>query len=316
MAQEQIAIASAVVLPDDAPPSPGHKRRISSVSGSDPKRRRLGADEHDDDNVRVHEDDPGHASPERGNGRRANGQAEERKRGQRLFGALLGTLSQNHSSSTAQRRRADIEKKQQTKLKQQAEEYDARKREELDRLRAARRREQKRFDEQSMRIRHSNMLAMAHCLCTSTEPRLYYKPWKLSQAEELRIAAQIDEAEAVIEGELRDFARRSSRDQAEPGQISPHSNQDGRDDRAATDEHRAPPEQTMEYTGETSVMPNDAAQERSPSNTPVPHSTALANGGSSKARTPSVDERQGNTDTADADGGEVVLEADEDTVIY
>lgn len=187
------AIASAVVLPDDAPPSPGHKRRISSVSGSDPKRRRLGADEHDDDNVRVHEDDPGHASPERGNGRRANGQAEERKRGQRLFGALLGTLSQNHSSSTAQRRRADIEKKQQTKLKQQAEEYDARKREELDRLRAARRREQKRFDEQSvrllaavtiglrgdgladriqMRIRHSNMLAMAHCLCTSTEPRL------------------------------------------------------------------------------------------------------------------------------------------------
>jgi hypothetical protein len=37
---------------------------------------------------------------------------EDRKRGQRLFGGLLGTLSQS-SSSAAQRRRADIEKKQQ-----------------------------------------------------------------------------------------------------------------------------------------------------------------------------------------------------------
>ena len=43
---------------------------------------------------------------------------EERKRSRRLFGALIGTLSQGSTkTSVAQRRRADIEQKQQTKLK-------------------------------------------------------------------------------------------------------------------------------------------------------------------------------------------------------
>lgn len=74
---------------------------------------------------------------------------EERKRGQRLFGALLGTLSQS-SSSTAQKRRTDIEKKQQAKLKLQADEYDEKKKQRLEALMAVRRREQKKFDEQSV----------------------------------------------------------------------------------------------------------------------------------------------------------------------
>jgi len=113
---------------------------------------------------------------------------EERRRGQRLFGALLGTLSQS-STTAAQKRRADIEKKQQAKLKLQAEEFDQKQKERLDELMKIRRREQKKFDEQSvselrlpesewlltlaqMRIRHSNLLAMAHFLQTKTEPRL------------------------------------------------------------------------------------------------------------------------------------------------
>lgn len=90
-----------------------------------------------------------HEVPDPSRNRRADGRAEERKRGQRLFGALLGTLSQK-SSTTTQKRRADIEKKQQAKLKLQAEEYDAKKRDELDKLLAVRRREQQRFDEQSV----------------------------------------------------------------------------------------------------------------------------------------------------------------------
>jgi pinin/SDK/memA/ protein conserved region len=81
--------------------------------------------------------------------RRKSGQLEERKRGQRLFGALLGTLSQS-SSSAAQRRRADIEKKQQAKLKLQAEEYDQKKKKELEELTALRKQEQRKFDEQSV----------------------------------------------------------------------------------------------------------------------------------------------------------------------
>ena len=76
---------------------------------------------------------------------------EERKRGQRLFGALLGTLSQS-SSSTAQKRRIDIERKQQAKLKLQAEEFDEKKKERLEALMAIRRREQKKYDKQSVRL--------------------------------------------------------------------------------------------------------------------------------------------------------------------
>jgi len=75
---------------------------------------------------------------------------EERKRGQRLFGALLGTLSQS-SSSTAQKRRSDIEKKQQAKLNLQAEEQNEKKNQKLEALKVVRRREQKKYDKQSVR---------------------------------------------------------------------------------------------------------------------------------------------------------------------
>ena len=83
---------------------------------------------------------------------------EERKRGQRLFGALLGTLSQS-SSSTAQKRRTDIEKKQQAKLKLQADEYDEKKKQRIESLVAVRRREQKKFDEQSVGLVKLRVLA-------------------------------------------------------------------------------------------------------------------------------------------------------------
>ena len=76
---------------------------------------------------------------------------EERKRGQRLFGALLGTLSQS-SSSTAQKRRTDIEKKQQAKLKVQAEEQDEKKRMKREAIDTVRKGVQKKYDRQSVRL--------------------------------------------------------------------------------------------------------------------------------------------------------------------
>ena len=143
-------IASAVVLPDEAPSSPGpQKRRASSASDSDGKRRRLSVTVTEQEGHQ--QDQAGTAPTKRVEGRRINGQAEEKRRGQRLFGALLGTLSQN-SSNTTQRRRADIESKQKTKLKLQADEYDEKKRKELDDLVALRRKQQQKFDEQSVRI--------------------------------------------------------------------------------------------------------------------------------------------------------------------
>lgn len=144
-----------MILPesDDQPHSPldSAKRRKSSTSEQSAKRPRLSHGE----------SDPGHdvALPapvrvDRASDRRKSGQMEDRKRGQRLFGALLGTLSQS-SSSTAQKRRTDIERKQQAKLKLQADEFDEKKKQRLDAIMKVRRLEQKKYFKQSVSLGRS-----------------------------------------------------------------------------------------------------------------------------------------------------------------
>ena len=123
------------------------KRRNSSVSEQNSKRPRLNHGESGQNNNAM---SPPPARVDKALERRKSGQLEERKRGQRLFGALLGTLSQS-SSSTAQKRRTDIERKQQAKLKLQADEIDEKKKQRLDAIMEVRRREQKKYDKQSVR---------------------------------------------------------------------------------------------------------------------------------------------------------------------
>ena len=141
------AVASAVLLPDAveqaSPTDLVTKRRQSTTSDASNKRPRL------DREADVDLQDTTPAAGDLPSKRRRSGQVEERKRGQRLFGALLGTLSQS-SSSTAQKRRVDIEKKQQAKLKLQAEEYDEKKKSQLDALLNIRRQEQKKYEKQSV----------------------------------------------------------------------------------------------------------------------------------------------------------------------
>ena len=144
------AVASAVIVPESSeqphsPPEPA-KRRKSPISEQSPKRARLSHGES------SHGQGPMSAPParvDRALERRKSGQMEERKRGQRLFGALLGTLSQS-SSSTAHKRRTDIERKQQAKLKLQADEFDEKKKQRLDAIMEVRRQEQKKYDKQSV----------------------------------------------------------------------------------------------------------------------------------------------------------------------
>ena len=152
------AVASAVILPDSEQPPPQPvtlKRRQSSLSDDRSKRPRLGRNEADEGRSDSVTPQQSATQDTRQTERRRSGQVEERKRGQRLFGALLGTLSQS-SSSTAQKRRTDIEKKQQAKLKLQAEEQDEKKRLKLEALLVVRRREQKKFDKQSVNYTPSN----------------------------------------------------------------------------------------------------------------------------------------------------------------
>ncbi|THC97840.1 hypothetical protein EYZ11_002693 [Aspergillus tanneri] len=235
MAEE--SLASAVALPDqeNTAPSPdaaGLKRRQSSISDPDPdnKRRRLSFRDDNDErrsvaNGKQTSPDGADQKPDRRPSRQTGRRDEERKRGQRLFGALLGTLSQS-SNSAAQKRRADIEKRQQDKLKLQDEEYDELKRKRRDERAAIRKKEQIIYDEEAMRTRHSNLLAMAQFLKTKSEPVLYYKPWQLRSDDHSIIQKQIEDAEATITREVAEFKTRylpeeenhKDKDEAPPGE--------------------------------------------------------------------------------------------------
>lgn len=156
----ELASAVAVPQPDNHVPavsSPEErlKRRNSSASDTEAKRRRLDAgEEGDNDNTRGAESSQQPPSEEqdeqqRRRNRRGDRNAEERKRGQRLFGALLGTLSQQFSTAT-QKRRADIEQRQQEKLKMQDAEYDEQKRKRREELTAMRKKQQRAWEREAV----------------------------------------------------------------------------------------------------------------------------------------------------------------------
>lgn len=149
-------------------PSPTLKRRQSSIDESTPKRPRLTTDSQGVNSPPAPALD---TNERRRSSARGSGALEERKRGQRLFGAILGTLSQS-TSSAGQRKRAEIEKRQLDKLRLRREQEDLQKKEKSEELLVARRKQQNLWDEEGMRIRHKDMLAMAHFLKTKAEPTL------------------------------------------------------------------------------------------------------------------------------------------------
>ena len=146
-------IPSAVVVPQpdevSVQASPSHKRRQSSREHDTSKRPRL-------DSVISQQSLDGRTPEKAGSPLRpkfpvvGTGAVEERKRGQRLFGALLGTLSQS-SAKPAHRRRDEIERRQQDKLRQKDEDFAEAKKKQRDKLDEARRAEQKIWNEQAVR---------------------------------------------------------------------------------------------------------------------------------------------------------------------
>jgi hypothetical protein len=156
-------IASAVIVPDPAPEDPkspiaGAKRRLSSEPEPEAKRPKVqeeikGESKEDSPSSRRSsikaERDTAEEKKNPGPDRRKSSIQEERKRGQRLFGGLLSTLSQS-TPNGQQKRRQEIEKRQQEKAKQQKAEDEGRRAQKLADLKAVRRAEQIKFDEQSV----------------------------------------------------------------------------------------------------------------------------------------------------------------------
>ncbi|KAG5980810.1 hypothetical protein E4U55_003589 [Claviceps digitariae] len=129
---------------------------------------------------------------------------EERKRGKRLFGGLLSTLSQT-STTSQHKRRQEIEQRQQERLQKQREQDDQKRAEKLSKIREARLVEQVDFQEQVMRHRHTKLLALAEFLKTKTEPAIYYLPWKRTTDQEDVIESQIRAAKRTIANEEEEF---------------------------------------------------------------------------------------------------------------
>ncbi|KAL4903265.1 hypothetical protein BDW74DRAFT_53809 [Aspergillus multicolor] len=302
----EATLASAVIVPEDnASPEAGQKRRQSSTTDldSDIKRRRLSTQSEDRSPKQARRQ----SSPKQDSQdteRKRNRRDEERKRGQRLFGSLLGTLSQS-STSAAQRRRADIERKQQDKLKIQDEEYGELKKKRREERLATRKKEQKAYEKEMMHTRHTNLLAMAHFLKTKSEPVLYYKPWQLRPEEEDIIRDQVREAEVTVSREVDEFdVRNAQEDQPEAEkQAQPEEKPEEQPEQSEPSldaQGDKPEEQKDSVTAETN-------HEKEPEETKPDSAPAEA--------VPATSHQEEDHRGAEDDGGEVV-EDNEDTVIY
>ncbi|KAJ0419835.1 pinin/SDK/memA/ protein conserved region-domain-containing protein [Aspergillus carlsbadensis] len=304
-------LASAVIVPEqetiERSPEAGLKRRQSSTTelDSDTKRRRLSSQaetQETESNAAQTQISP--KREEQDSDRKRTRRDEERKRGQRLFGSLLGTLSQS-STSAAQRRRADIERKQQDKLKLQDEEYGELKKKRREERLAVRRKEQKLYEKEMMDTRHANLLATAHFLKTKTEPVLFYKPWQLRSEDEAVIRDQIREAEATIAREVEEYEARNAQGDTKP-ENKPNAPTKTPEQAQTSNEDIQEPSTLQAANadaGANETNHDKVFNETNPESLPAPNNKAP------------VRPTQEDDHRAEDDGGEV-MEDNEDTVIY
>ncbi|KND95143.1 hypothetical protein TOPH_00563, partial [Tolypocladium ophioglossoides CBS 100239] len=214
---------------------------------------------------------------------------EEKKRGKRLFGGLLSTLSQTSTTSSQQKRRLEIERRQKEKMQQQTAEDDRQrsdKRAALDKIRME---QQITWEEQVMRNKHAKELKLAQFLRTRSKPELYYLRWKPTSREEDMIDDQIRDTKAGIARELEDFKSRRERHLSRYG---PRRESDA-----------SPTEQP----------PVPAPK---PEASPPPRPAANHPAGSEQQPMAAHRDHDDPHDDPHDDSGDILVEAEEDMVIY
>ena len=167
-----------------------------------------------------------------------------------------------------------------------------------------------------MKVRHDNMLHLAHFLYTKSEPRLYYKPWEMSPEEGDRIDDQIAEARETIQRERDEFElredeerrreRRATPDEttyrrtaASPGGKShdpdPAASHEATNGRGTHTQDQEMQDQHAEETTDPAAEPQQTEESAMDTRSPEPEAHA---------------------DEPSKDADEEVVEAAEDTVIY
>lgn len=186
--------------------------------------------------------------------------------------------------------------------------------ERLDRLNVARTKEQRRVDEASMRIKHENMKAIANFLTTSTEPKLYYKPWELLPEQDEQINRQREDTDALIDQELDDFdqVRQRWQKEDENGHTDQRNDASTEHVRDTSNDTTQAPETTPEPTPETAPIVEQAP--KSDIKATVINTPGDAEAQETQEQAAEEAERH-RKDSID-DTGDIVVEADEDTVIY
>lgn len=287
-------IASAVILPPHPPDLDivPVKRPNSPTTDSITKRARLeNEDVSETKNPSTEITQPIATSPsiiERNEERRRSSVVEEKKRGQRLLGGLLSALSQS-SHSGQHKIKAHNQKRQLKQASIQKTLNDIQTGARVTELLEIQKQEQKKFDEETMKNKHANMLATANFLCTKTEPKLYYKPWELLPEQKERIDLQIASVSQAIESEISDFRQKSGKNTDLEGEEKPK-------------------ETSEEVVGEPRAEPRIVTPKINDA-----HDTAANTDRNSEKADVKIEELEGDKEEHN---GEVMVENEEDTVIY
>ncbi|GAB7327952.1 hypothetical protein MBLNU13_g11718t2 [Cladosporium sp. NU13] len=257
--------------PQQTTPTNGLKRRQSEVSEQENKRLRASPGKTSPDpettcaSARRDSNAPGdehlwrestdkaaeEQAPQQAETRRKSSAVNEKDRSRRLFGGLLGSLSQKGDSRTTKRRQ-EIESRRKAELQRQDDEHLEDKQRRLEQLAEKRRRVKKELEAETMRNRHRDMLHKANFLHTSAQPRLLYKPWELRDEEDDRIDDQISEVKAQIDRELASFNEVQTREGGDGGDSNKTATEEN-----PREEHTADTAASNAASTQTPDLPNE-----------------------------------------------------------